>query len=166
MPDHNHITRGDVTGCPSCDVREGRAPDPMRIPVAVEREEPVAPDLSAFPEVQHRIEGGVFVCPGDENARCHQYPGCDGEHESWPCGCEYVSHAECWMKPWIDASSLADSHDEGADDLGYLLLDEDFPDGDVESRWEHEYVLWNYVLPDPRVVTGSTAQDHENRSTT
>lgn len=151
MPEHKpHITRGDVTGCPSCDVREGRA----RMPVEADPG-PVAPDLSAFPEVQHRIEGGVFVCPGDENASCHQYPECDGEHESWPCGCAYVSHAECWIKPWIAASSLADSHDEGADDLGYLLLDEDFPDGDVETQWDGDYVLWNYVLPDPRVVPGS-----------
>lgn len=145
MPEHNHITRVDTLGCPSCDVREGRAPDPMRITVEVQRELPVEPDLSSFPEAQHRIEGGKFVCPGDENARCHQYPGCDGEHETWPCGCEYVSHAECWMKPWIDAGSLADSHDEGADDYGHLLLDEDFPDGDIETRWEYEYVLWNYA---------------------
>lgn len=144
MPEHNHITRGDVVGCPSCDVREGRVPDPMRIPVPPVRNEPVAPDLSAFPEVQHRIEGGQFICPGDENARCHRYPGCDGEHDTWPCGCEYIGHAACWVKPWIDASDLADSHNEGADDCA-ALRDEDFPDGDVEWEWECEYVLWNYV---------------------
>lgn len=158
MPEHNHITRGDVVGCPSCDVREGRAPDPMRIPGPTPRH--VAPDLSAFPEVQHRIESGMFVCPGDEGAWCHQYPGC--EHEEWPCGCEYTAHSECWIEPWINASTLADSHDEGADDLGYLLLQEDFPDGDVETQWHGDYVLWNYVLSDPRVASGSNVLEPTN----
>jgi len=155
MPEHNHITRGDVVGCPSCDVREGRGAGLIE----VDWVEPGTPDLSAFPEVQHRIESSVFVCPGDETARCHQYPGC--EHDEWPCGCEYTAHAECWIKPWIDGSCLADSHDEDADDLGYLLLDADFPDGDVETQWHGDYVLWNYVLPDPRLASGSSVQEPE-----
>lgn len=145
MSEHNHITRGDVVGCPACDIREGRTPDPMRIPAEPEWNDPVEPDLSAFPEVQHSIVRGQFVCPGDENSRCHRYPGCDGEHETWPCGCEYIGHASCWIKPWIDAGHLADSHDEGADDYGHLISDADFPDGDVETSWEGDYVLWNYT---------------------
>lgn len=141
MPEHNHITRGDVTGCPSCDVREGRAPDPMRIPVEPERDRPVAPGLSEFPEVQHRIEGGRFVCPGDENSRCHRYPGCDGEHEYWPCGCEYVGHAECWIVPWIEATALSDNYHGNQP----YFLNKDFPDGDVAWTWEGDYVAFAYV---------------------
>jgi len=110
------------------------------------------PDLSSFPEVQHRIEDGRFVCPGDEKSRCHRYPDCDESlHDRWPCGCEYVAHSECWIQPWIEASSLADSHDE-ADGFGGLR-DADFPDGDVSWSWEYDYVLFRYVQP----VTDRTA---------
>lgn len=116
-------------------------------PPREEVEEVGAPDLSEYPEVQHRIEDGAFVCPGDENARCHRYPGCDGEHESWPCGCEYVAHAECWMKPWIDASYLRDSHADGVDGVDHIS-DAEFPDGDVMAWWEDEYVLWAYTDQD------------------
>ncbi|MCS4278035.1 hypothetical protein M2390_003258 [Mycetocola sp. BIGb0189] len=112
-----------------------------------EDETPTEPDLTGFPEVQHRIEDGKFVCPGDESSRCHQYPGCD-HHERWPCGCEYVSHAECWIKPWIDAPfDLSDSHDES--DGVSALRNEDFPDGDVSWVFEGDYVLFQYVdLPE------------------
>ncbi|WP_156759541.1 hypothetical protein [Microbacterium karelineae] len=100
----------------------------------------VPPDLSAFPTVQHRIEKGRFVCPGDETASCHQYPACD--HETWPCGCDYVPHADCWIKPWIDGSDLVDSY---AGDEPYLR-DEDLPDGDATWTFEGDYVLFDYVL--------------------
>lgn len=106
------------------------------------------PDLSAFPSVQHRIEGGKFICPGDENAWCHQYPEDDCDHEYWPCGHEFTSHAECWIKPWIDATDLADSYAGVEHEL--LLRDEDFPDGDVDWTWEGEYVTFDYA-PDREI---------------
>jgi len=140
MTDHNHITRGFTSGCPACEPH-------LRGFEARRRVEPKAPNLSGFPEVQHRIEDGRFICPGDEHSRCHQYPGCDGEHDFWPCGCEYVSHKECWIKPWIDASALIDSY--GGDEHAHLLLDDDFPDGDATTTWEYEYMLWDYAEPRP-----------------
>ncbi|MGX9348142.1 hypothetical protein [Microbacterium sp. KNMS] len=135
--DHNHVTRRDTEGCPACDKREGR------VSRSAERRleaPPAMPDLSAFPSVQHRIEGGRFICPGDENARCHRYPGCD--HEHWPCEHEYVGHAECWVVPWITASDLCDSYAGTEHEL--LLRDEDFPDGDVTWTWEGDWVSFDY----------------------
>lgn len=137
MTDHDHITKTDTLGCPACDRVAGRDREPAPMP-----EQPRMPDLSAFPSVQHRIEDGKFVCPGDERAWCHQYPEDDCEHEYWPCGHEFTSHAECWIKPWIDACDLADSYAGVEHEL--LLRDEDFPDGDVEWTWEGEYVTFDY----------------------
>lgn len=137
MTEHNHVLTGDVVGCPACDKREGRA-------AFVERrisDEPVMPDLSGFPEVQHRIEGGRFVCPGDRGSRCHQYPGCDCE--DWPCGHEYEAHDDCWIKPWIDATYLADSY--AGVEFELLLRDENFPDGNVSWSWEGDYVTFDYA---------------------
>lgn len=110
---------------------------------------PIEPDLTAFPEVQHRIENGRFVCPGDEESRCHQYPDCD-DHESWPCGCDYVPHAECWIKPWIDATDLCDSYAGTEHEL--LLSNDDFPDGDVSWSWTDEWVTFDYL---PALAAGS-----------
>ncbi|WP_417556134.1 hypothetical protein [Microbacterium sp.] len=138
MSEHNHVLKGDTIGCPACDRVAGRDREPKPLP-----DGPRVPDLSAFPRVQHRIEGGKFVCPGDQNSWCHRYPGCDGEHEYWPCGCEYVGHAECWIKPWIDATDLADNYAGVEHEL--LLRDEDFPDGDVDWTWEGEYVTFDYA---------------------
>lgn len=149
MSAHNHIAQGDVIGCPACDKREHRLAEPLDMPAS-----PAAPDLSAFPRVQHRIEGGKFVCPGDENSWCHRYPDCDGEHEFWPCGCDYIGHADCWIEPWISASDLSDSHDE-ADGID-ALRDEDFPDGDVSWSWEDEYVLFSYCDPAPNQSDGES----------
>lgn len=136
MTEHTHITRSDTVGCSVCDKLAGRHREPE--PVTDDHE---APDLSAFPEAQHRIERGKFVCPGDSNARCHRYPGDDCDHDVWTCEHEFVGHAECWVKPWIDASVLADScGDESMIDRS----DDEFPDGDVTWTWEGDYVLWEY----------------------
>ncbi|HWU30209.1 MAG TPA: hypothetical protein VN041_14090 [Microbacterium sp.] len=140
MAEHDHITKTDTLGCPACDKLAGRDRVPAPMP-----EQPKMPDLSAFPSVQHRIEGGKFICPGDESAWCHQYPEDDCDHEYWPCGHEFTSHAECWIRPWIDATDLADSYAGVEHEL--LLRDEDFPDGDVDWTWEGEYVTFDYARP-------------------
>lgn len=145
MPEHNHITHGDIVGCPACDKRERRLPAPEAMPPA-----PTSPDLSAYPEMRHRIEGGKFVCPGDENARCHRYPGDDCDHENWPCGHEYVGHAECWVKAWVDAVNLSDSYDGGLIDMP--IPDAEFPDGDVIWTWEGDYVTFDYAAEQGETV--------------
>lgn len=99
------------------------------------------PDLSAHPEVQHRIEGGRFVCPGDVGSRCHQYPSCDCE--LWPCGHPYEAQDDCWIKPWIEATDLCDSYAGTRHED--LLRDEDFPDGDVTWSWEGDYCTFAYA---------------------
>jgi len=137
--EHTHVARRDTEGCPACDKLAGRrAPEPTGF-ITVRLE---APDLSAFPEVQHRVEGGRFVCPGGENARCHRYPGDECEHEYWPCGHEYVGHAECWVVNWVEAVDLCDSY--AGTEHTLLLRDEDFPDGDVRWSWEGDYVTFEY----------------------
>lgn len=133
--DHTHVARRDTEGCPACDWQAGRF-------TTSGGELTPAPDLSAFPAVQHRIEGGKFVCPGDENALCHRYPGDECDHEYWPCGHEYVGHDECWIVPWITASDLCDSYAGTEHQL--LLRDEDFPDGDVTWTWEGDWVSFDY----------------------
>lgn len=105
---------------------------------------PVEPDRSAYPRARHRILNGEFMCDGDANSECHQYPDCGGEHEYWPCGCEYVSHEQCWIKPWIDVTDLIDSY--VGDTHAHLLRDADFPDGVVTTSFESDYVGWDYVI--------------------
>lgn len=141
MLEHNHITRGEIAGCPSCDVREGRVPDPMRIPAEPER--PTVPDfVKAMPEATHRLIGGRFVCDGDEANRCRWYPddcGC----EYWPCGHDYTAHDRCWMADWFDGFDLIDTDiDEGEHRDPETLV---YPDGEIECEWGGEAVLWRYV---------------------
>lgn len=135
MVEHTHILQGDVVGCPSCD-RVHRRPvltEPAPLPAA-----PPAPDLSGYPEATHRIRDGRFICDGDENSRCHQYPGDECEHEGWPCGHEYRSHAECWVAEYVIAADLDDSY-------GGEIGRSHFPDGPATWSWEGDYVLWEYV---------------------
>ncbi len=59
MAEHNHITHGDVAGCPACDAREGRLvqndPEP--------RDYPTTPEfVKAMPEATHRLVDERFVC--------------------------------------------------------------------------------------------------------
>lgn len=79
MPEHNHITRGDVTGCPSCDVREGRAPDPMYIPAPTPPWEhgPVLPPLTAKDFEMRWDAEHVFPFVEDEDATIMAY----GHHD-------------------------------------------------------------------------------------
>lgn len=146
MPEHNHILRGDVVGCPSCDVREGRAPDPMRIPT--ELDYPRTPDhVKVLPVASHSIRDGRAVCNGDRGSKCHWYPGDDCEHESWPCGHEYVAHDECWIIQWLDAVPLEDTATDDALDARDDELT--WPDGDIDWEFDYEWVTWWYLDPEP-----------------
>jgi hypothetical protein len=110
----------------------------------LEAERPTTPEhVKLRPLAAHRIVGGHAVCDGDRERKCHWYPACD-DHELWPCGCEYVAHDECWIVPWINASSLDDScYDDALDRRDPETLG--FPDGEIEWEWEGEFVLWNYA---------------------
>lgn len=138
MTEHTHILQVDTVGCLACDRQTGRAPLAGANPVP--QESPVEPDLTAYPDAPHRISNGRFVCDGDEKSRCHRYPSCD--HEEWPCGCEYVEHATCWIAPWITAGDLADSY---VGSQVTALSDDEFPDGVLEWTWEGEYLTWTYA---------------------
>lgn len=100
-----------------------------------------------LPEARHSIRDERAVCEGDRGNRCHWYPTCD-DHESWPCGCDYVAHDECWMIPWLDAGTLVDT----AFDSALEARDDDtleFPDGPIICEWDGEFVLWDYEAPEP-----------------
>lgn len=106
--------------------------------------------LGDDPQV-HFIRDGRFVCVAEATADCHNYPAC--ECDQWDMelhghlpgstpepGHENVPHDECWIVPWVEASSLADSYEDGD---GYS--DDQFPDGPVTTSWECDYVLWSYA---------------------
>jgi hypothetical protein len=109
--------------------------------------------MKLIPTATHAIRDGQPVCNGDRTNRCHWYPTCD-RHESWPCGCEYTAHDECWVLPWLTAAELADT----ALDSALERRDDDsldFPDGLIEWEWEGECVLWEYAAEPP--VDGQVA---------
>lgn len=96
-----------------------------------------------LPTATHRIRGGRAVCDGNLGSQCHSYPACD-MHESWPCGCEYVQHSECWAIAWLDAVDLTDTaYDEALDRRDPDTLE--WPDGEIEYEWDGDGVLWNYA---------------------
>jgi hypothetical protein len=106
--------------------------------------QPRVPDaVKALPLATHRLVDGRAVCDGGEGSKCHWYPACD-EHEEWPCGCDYVAHAECRVLPWLNSYDLEDSaYDEALERRDPETLT--FPDGEIEWEWEGEFVLWNYA---------------------
>lgn len=139
MADHDHILRGDVVGCPACDLREGRTNTLTEPPAS---ENPETPDhVRALLTCTHRISDGRAVCDGDRTSRCHWYPddcGC----EYWPCGHEYVAHDRCWILDWLNAGELYDVDiDEGEHRDPETL---EYPDGLIEWEWGGEGVLWRY----------------------
>lgn len=99
--------------------------------------------------LDHWIRDGRFVCTAPREAHCHTYPVCECEywdpklHGDVPApGHESVHNDECWIKPWIDSSTLDDSYygPNGEDAHGM-----EFPDGPVEHEWNGDDVLWHYA---------------------
>jgi hypothetical protein len=147
---HNHLTQGDVVGCPTCDKLAGRA-----IPLPPDQDEAdltTPAHVEALQNATHRIVDERPVCTGGREAKCHWYPDVDDcVHESWPCGHEYVFHEECWIIVWLDACGLSDTAEDSAyearvDDDGEDLR---WPNGVIDYEWCGDYVTWSYASIDP-----------------
>lgn len=93
---------------------------------------------------KHRLVDGTFICDGGNDAICHNYPTCecevwDAETHDKPEGDHANSpHDECWMLPWLNAVTPADT---SADNL----RDDQIHDGEVLLSWEGEGVVWVYA---------------------
>lgn len=170
---HNHVLQGATPGCRACEnVRPESQVHPYSVPPLpagyvpatfgpVDESEPeededdVDPEtpahVAALPQATHRIVDGRPVCDGGIGTTCHWWPdAADCEHESFPCGHEYVFHEDCWIIDWLAATDLEDSARDDANDH----RDDDlrWPNGVIDWEWDGDYVLWWYVSVDTATV--------------
>lgn len=148
MVDHNHVAQGDTTGCPACDQVAGRL---TQQPAPVEDHDPQTPwYVAALAEGTHRIVDERAVCDGGGDSRCHWWPDSDVcDHETFPCGHEYVYHDDCWIIQWIDAAGLGDTatdetHDARVNDGDNLR----WPNGTIDYEFDGDYLIWWYLTID------------------
>lgn len=97
----------------------------------------------------HHIRDGRFECDAPATAPCHNYPACGCEawtqelHDPPAPGHEDVPQAECWVTPWIDATDLSNTYDDGEGETWFF--DDEFPDGPVIHEWHGDYLTWRYA---------------------
>lgn len=92
----------------------------------------------------HQIKDGKFVCLGDQDAPCRNYPGCScdyfGEDHDKQPGHEKIPQPQCWIDTWFEATSVHELYfgDEG-EAMDWWI----FPDGPVD--WEFDDgITWSY----------------------
>jgi hypothetical protein len=161
---HTHVLQGKTEGCPGCaSIRPESQVHPSLVPSLPagyvptsfepepdEDDDPTTPAfVEAMPEGKHRIENGRAVCEGGIANRCHWYPDSACDHESWPCGHEYVFHEECWLMSWLQAVDLMDTAEDSALDERIGEDGVDWPNGDIAYEWHYDYVTWSYDRVDP-----------------
>lgn len=178
---HTHVLQGKTDGCPACD---GIRPESQVHPYAVpplpaayvptsfepeEDDDEVDPEVpahvAALPEATHRIVDERPVCDGGIGHKCHWYPEGDCDHESFPCGHEYVFHEECWVMTWLTAVDLIDTAEDSAADARIEVGDDlRWPNGVIEHEWDPDYVTWRYVSIDTEAVPEPVLPDGRRES--
>lgn len=91
-------------------------------------------------------DDATFACTCDSACACRNYPACDCEvwtigHDKQP-GHESVPQDECWVMPWLNATTPSDTFYDSA--TPSLDLPEDRRDGPIETEWDDGGVLWHY----------------------